>query len=717
MKRALLLVTCVACGASLQGADTRSGGSDALRVTRAVLYQNGVGYFERRGRVEGHVLALRIRPDQIADILKSLTVVDFAKDGRAVSVALPVEKTQSRALADLPPQVRDQGGLLAIVSAFRGARAHVESEDGSADGRILGVEQVEVPTQNGTAPDWRLTILDGSTLRQFDISKISALKILDRTLTVGLEKALDVTLNEGSWKPIELTVDLAGEGPHDVLVSYVVEMPTWRPAYRVVVLPDKQSLLQGWAVVDNVSGEDWRSVQLSLTAGTPLAFAYDLYTPHYVRRPNLTPPQEEQGLAVAPTEDEGGMPMGGDEDGEPTTPAPPPPAAAVAPHRMAGGPGGGGTGNGFGQSKQQQEEPPEPQVSEQDLERNYQALVAGQGVGSLFRYDLQEKVTIPDRNSALVSVVSTKVPGEDVLAFRVGLDSEHPYRAVQLKNETGFVLERGPVAIYRDSTFLGEAITNRLEKGATAFVPYALDTRITVFPEEENHVEGMRLASIENGHIVVESKSVTRFTYDVDNESGEASTLFVERQRRQGWTIRKVGLADDDAGGPPQPGKDGVIEQELTYAVPIKLPEKGHVKIVVEEETPAHREVEIVSSEGRQVIAAYVTSPDADPEVAKQLKAAVDINDKLGQIDRRVAELQSQRVTLTQREDQIRKNMDILRKSAANDDLRKKLETNLADIDTQLDKVSRDLVEQSEARTKLSDDFAAAVKGITLKKK
>jgi hypothetical protein len=394
----------------------------------------------------------------------------------------------------------------------------------------------------------------------------------------------------------------------------------------------------------------------------------------------------------------------------------PAPSARAAP---------GGTGSGFGVGGRPvtvmppppPPPPPPPEVTEQDLERNYQALVAGAGVGSLFRYDLQEKVTIPDRNSALVSVVSTKVPGQDVLAFRVGLDSEHPYRAVQLKNESGFVLERGPVAIYRDSTFLGEAITNRLEKGATAFVPYALDTRITVFPEEHTEEEGMHLASIESGHIISESKMVTRFIYDVDNESGETATLFVERQRRPGWTIRKVGLADDEPKAPPQPGKDGVVEQELTYAVPIALPEKGHVKIAVEEETPSHRNVEIVSSEGRAIIAAYVTNPDADPEVAKQLKAAVDINDKLGQIDRRMAELQTQRTALTQREEQIRKNMDILRKSSANDDLRKKLETNLADIDTQLDKVSREVVEQSEQRAQLSDAFAAAVKNITLKKK
>jgi len=47
-----------------------------LKITKVVLYQSGVGYFERRGRIHSNVLTLRIRPDQVMDVLKSLTVVD-----------------------------------------------------------------------------------------------------------------------------------------------------------------------------------------------------------------------------------------------------------------------------------------------------------------------------------------------------------------------------------------------------------------------------------------------------------------------------------------------------------------------------------------------------------------------------------------------------------------------------------------------------------------
>ena len=95
MRYRRLLVTAAVLGATLLLAGCPPepayprGAGDELKVTKVVLYQNGIGYFERRGRVDGDVVKLRIRPEQIADILKSLTVIDLA-EGRA------------RALAELP---------------------------------------------------------------------------------------------------------------------------------------------------------------------------------------------------------------------------------------------------------------------------------------------------------------------------------------------------------------------------------------------------------------------------------------------------------------------------------------------------------------------------------------------------------------------------------------------------------------------------------------
>src|SRR5205814_2861184 len=79
-----------------------------------------------------------------------------------------------------------------------------------------------------------------------------------------------------------------GEGKRPVKVSYVVENPIWKTSYRLV-LKDGKPYLQGWAVVENPSDEDWNNVRLSLVSGRPISFQMDLYQPLYVPRPVVEP--------------------------------------------------------------------------------------------------------------------------------------------------------------------------------------------------------------------------------------------------------------------------------------------------------------------------------------------------------------------------------------------------------------------------------------------
>jgi hypothetical protein len=740
-----------------------SPATDPLPITRAVLYQNGIGYFERRGAVAGDHVTLSVRRDQVADFLKSLTVVDLTSGGRAVAVALPNDKTQEKQLEDLPPQVREQGGVLALAQAFRGASATLVTMAGqSVNGRIAGVENISEPVKdaqggaNGTTSEWRVTLLvDGKTLESYGIQEIRSLTIDDSNLSAGLDKALDVDLDEEAWAPVDMDVELAGAATHDIELSYVVEMPTWRPAYRLVVGDDGKALLQGWAVVDNVSGDDWDGVKLSLTAGTPLAFAYDLYTPHYVQRPDLTPPENEMAQ-VAPAIALGGGAQSG-EGQSPTTPMGGPSApegvtiqndyAANIPEPVPAAnieqeaPGEAADYDEEDESTAQMPMAPRPlpppppvvtkqanadnyhEISQADLEKSFQALVSSAGVGALFRYDLDEPVSVKDRQSALVSIVSKQVPGDDVLVYgttsggAVTNSVANPYRAILMKNDTGLVLEHGPIAIYRKDTFLGEALGDRIEKDSSVFVPYAVDSRVGIFLSDTTGDEGVELATIVNGVMTVQSKSTDKSTYDVDNETGDKATLYVERPRRTGWTLTKIAPEDQDASSiksPPQPGKDGVIEQASSYFVPIALPESGHLKIDVVEETPAHRQVEVTSADALDAVTAYIADPDADPQVTAALKPVLAAQTQLSQNALQMNTIYDKRNALSQRESEIESNIEALSDDDDDDDLRDQLNDELKDVDSQLQTLTHQYVQLSDQNAKLKDQLQQQVAAISL---
>ncbi|MDB4982437.1 MAG: hypothetical protein JWM82_3189, partial [Myxococcales bacterium] len=114
--------------------------------------------------------------------------------------------------------------------------------------------------------------------------------------------------NAGSGGTIDMKVGVgkAGAAPRRLRLSYVTEAPSWKPSYRVVVGKTGKVDLQGWAIVDNTSGEDWRDVKLGVGASSAMSFRFDLKGLRLVERETL---HENDLFAQAP-------PMGGASYGQ-----------------------------------------------------------------------------------------------------------------------------------------------------------------------------------------------------------------------------------------------------------------------------------------------------------------------------------------------------------------------------------------------------------------
>src|SRR5262249_20775133 len=83
----------------------------------------------------------------------------------------------------------------------------------------------------------------------------------------------------------------------EVVLTYVTESPAWKPSYRVVGGEHKDVMLEGCAIVDNTSGEDWKSVMVGVVSSSALSFRYDLWSVRQVQRETLA---AEERFAVAP---------------------------------------------------------------------------------------------------------------------------------------------------------------------------------------------------------------------------------------------------------------------------------------------------------------------------------------------------------------------------------------------------------------------------------
>lgn len=668
----------------------------ALPITRVVLYQNGVGYFEREGVLEGNSLALQVRPSQINDLLKSLTIVDKS-DGRALSVSLPLEKSGDRLLSELPEQVRNAGGLLDLLTVLRGARVEVSGTFGSAEGRVVGLENIPQHIKEAVVPRWRLTLSDSEgELTVLAFEQIRTLTILDHALATGLDRSLDVSLNEGDWKPVSITVRFTGDADHPLRASYIVEMPRWKPAYRVVLDGDKP-LLQGWAVVDNVSGEDWTNVKLSLVAGTPISFIYDLHSSQFVRRTDLTPlrptaappPPIERGGVVESSAD-------GYAEAEEAMPAAPPASGGAAKRRSAAPMSRPMRG----------ESAPEPEMDVQ-LQSQFLAQTEIEQVGSLFRYDLQAPVSVPDRSSTLVNIVNQRISAEEVAMFRPEQPGRklptHPYRAVRFTNNTPYTLEQGPVTIYSEGTFVGEGFLQRVEPNATHFVGFSVDSKVSLDSDSTRTDGESKLVRITGGVFTTDVQRTETVTYRIKNAHSEPITAFVKESRRSNWRLQN----------PPR----GVVETPDSLWLPLQVPASGDAQLTVAWEQNALRSTTIDTDLNADRLFITLRNTKLPPEIEAVLNTVLAIKREADAARKQITHLNELRETLSSDQERVRNNLDTLRKTKGNAELQRTLSQKLAKLELELGQLSGQLVTQVERRAELAKQLSNLVADLSFEAK
>jgi hypothetical protein len=659
---------------------------DELPVTRVVLYQSGVAYLEREGRVVGDHVVMPIRADQINDILATLVVASRGEVG-GTSVSLPIDDAAADRMADLPPELRDAGGLVAVLHAFRGADVVARGDGQLVRGRVVGVELID--------GEPHVTLLTrGDAMIPLAIAALREVDLQRGSLSTGLRRSLDHSLAEGDWKPTDVTIRFGRDGAHDLTMAYVVEQPIWKPAYRVV-LDDDAMLLQGWAVIDNVSGTDWTDVRLSLTAGSPISFRYDLHTPMFVDRPDMSGYGQPSVANLRPPD-----PVAATRSRRASGPAP---AAAPMMERA----------QAFDQRAGEMAYADAEEVDE-SVGWSADSFQASGGtsasiteVGAMFRFDVPGRVTLPDQTSTMVTLVNTAIEGEDALLFQPGngpASDQHPYRALLLENSTPYPIQRAPIAIYTAGTFVGQGITPLVAPASSAVVPYAVESRVRIAQRASSRSGEVSLLRVVDGVIYTESQTIQAVDFEMQNGLGEAQRVHLRVPRYTGYTLEA-----SESFSP-----EDVQTEASYYLIPVSMAD-GNATISVAQSTRVESRADAFSPQAKAVLLAYLDRPDARPEVAEALRPVVAMLNELEGLDRQMMEARQVRADLDRRANELRSNIAALGDAEANRSLRATLVERLAAQDEQQAEIAATLVELAERASLLRVSVTEGLRSVTLR--
>ncbi len=262
-------------------------------MKRVVLFKNGVGYFEHVGSVHGdESVTISFTSGQLNDVLKSLTVLDL-NGGRIAGVAYGSSAPANRQLGDLRLPISQDATLAEVLGALRGTRIEVRNGTSVIAGRLLSVEKKTRVTAGTTVEvDYLSLMSEAGELRTTELSPAFSVKLLEPGISGRLDRYLNLVSAEREADVRNMVISTEGTGDRSLYVSYISEVPVWKSTYRLVLNSKSQKgpLLQGWAIVDNVVGEDWTNVELSLVAGAPQSFIQNLSQPYYAQRPTIALP-------------------------------------------------------------------------------------------------------------------------------------------------------------------------------------------------------------------------------------------------------------------------------------------------------------------------------------------------------------------------------------------------------------------------------------------
>ncbi|HHH29696.1 MAG TPA: DUF4139 domain-containing protein [Polyangiaceae bacterium] len=576
---------------------------------------------------------------------------------------------------------------------------------------------------------------------------------------------------------VAMTITLP-ERPGRLKITYVTESPSWKPSYRVVLDNDGKARLQGWAVVDNVSGEDWKDIRVGVGSTSALSFRYDLHSVRLVERETLTTGER---LALAPPS--GGSPYAvatkkvrvlGNIDAasvaalEAGEPADGPVAlSTTVQSEMAEGDDWGDDvdedrkreaskrkarrrldGRFFDRIRQQagqhririeafaqkgDEDPNQAAMNRANAVKN-QLLANGVPEGSIEvvatgRYsrdavrvlatdeeiaegkertgepasprDTQpvgeahflsdEPMSIAKDHSAMVNILNEMTDARRVFFFdpiSSRGSKRYAFNAVRFVNPSRYTLDAGPFTVYAKGQFLGEGLSESILPGGTAFIPYALDRSIVVDDEVDAREEIDELLTIQRGVVTTETRRIRRTKVTFSNRGSEDAEVYLRHEVAPGFELTR----DSE--------KARAKLQKLAGAhlFRVDVPASGAVELVIEEQAPLMKTVDIRTDGGVRAIGMFLRAKSVEPELRSKLQEVIRSHTEASNLQEKISVLEDQMAVYRTRIDEINVQLFTLEKVGQAGKLRRHLQEKMEEI-------SERLQEATMATTQLKGDL------------
>lgn len=626
-----------------------------LPVKRMVLYKHGIGYFERRGTLNGETLTLSFPLEAMDDVLKSLIVIDRSGQVRNIDVATPEDRTALIARGSI--HLSHERSLLDLLRDLRGrtARFTLAGKQGETiSGLVIGVDvEDEEPLRRAIVS---LYLSDERAVRPIPLDDVARVELLDDAAHNDLAFFLRAAQNDERNRTA--TIHLT-PGEHDLLVGYVAPASAWRVSYRLICEDDgdgaARCLLQGWGLFDNQLEEDLVDVEVTLVAGQPVSFRYRLYEPQTPERPVIDDVQRPQ-----------------------------PKKAFMRPLALRKEVFGLDSDIHF-----LRKEAESPEVSIKTIDASISPVAEGEDRGALFAYRVTQPVSVGRGKSAMAPIIGAALAGRRELVYNHSRRERHPLAAIRLTNETGLTLEQGPVTVLINGEYAGESVLPFTRAGAAINVFHAVELGVTV-AETTATTRALHSIRLHDGDLIVDEYLLLSHHYVITSTLAEPCTVIVEHPRAE-----NTELVDT-----PPP----LSEEDQLARWAVAVPAFANAELVVCERQLLSRYEQISSLTGEQ-LQQWLRDKVLDAGTFQQLSGVLNLFRQISAAEQTIAERERERQRIFERQQRLQQQIAPLRSDGDEGALRQRYVATLAQLEDQVEQIDTAIAEQHALIQKYKDQI------------
>jgi hypothetical protein len=310
--------------------------------------------------------------------------------------------------------------------------------------------------------------------------------------------------------------------------------------------------------------------------------------------------------------------------------------------------------------------PPEPQA----IMDSTRVQTKSVEMGEFFRYDIENPVTVKRGQSAMVPILQGPIECRKEHVYNAQKMPRNPVVTMRLKNNTGLVLERGPIVVLDEGTYVGEAILPYTTAGSENHIAYSVDLGVVVTEKQDSESQ-MRAIHIKQRYLQKEYLEYLKTEYTVENKKNEKALLVIEHPKR-----------DYELADTPEPTE----RTESFFCWALDLKPKSQTKFNVKEVKTVWYS-EGIREMGTDTLRSYLNSKHIDKTAYSKIAEIIEMQRKIHALQQQTDDLANESAQIVEEQDRLRQNLGALGPSQQEAGMRGKYVSKLEAQETRIDDI------------------------------